>query len=234
MQQRIQKILAASGAASRRKAEVWIAEGRVQVNGVTAKLGDTADERIDTITVDGIALDRKPAKLYLMLHKPRGYITTLSDDKGRRTILELLSDCPERVYPVGRLDQYSEGLLLLTNDGELANRLMHPSAEVDKTYLVWVDHYSPAALEKLRRPIVLDGRPIAPPDVRLLWSREDAAQICITIHEGRNRQIRRMCEAAGMHANRLKRIREGKLELGDLRPGCWRYLTDEELSVLQK
>ena len=234
MQQRIQKIIAARGLTSRRKAEQWLQEGRVQVNGVTARLGDTADDAADCIAVDGVPLGREPQRRYLMLHKPRGYITTLADDRGRKTVQELVADLPERVYPVGRLDQYSEGLLLLTNDGELAQHLTHPSAEVPKTYLVWVTEFTEAKLRKLAQPLVLDGREIAKPDLRLLWQRDGAAQIAITIHEGRNRQIRRMCEAAGLHANRLKRIREGSLELGDLKPGTWRFLTEEEVRRLKR
>lgn len=234
MQQRIQKIIAARGFASRRKAEELIQQGRVQVNGISVSLGDTADDETDIISIDGKILSVEPPKIYLMLNKPRGYITTMSDDRGRQTVQELVSDCPERVYPVGRLDQYSEGLLLMTNDGELANRLMHPSSEIAKTYLVWVSGYTPSAYEKLSRPIELDGRRIAKPQLQLIWQREDTAQIRITIHEGRNRQIRRMCEAAGMHANRLKRIREGSLRLGDLQPGAWRYLDDAEIANLRK
>ena len=233
MQQRIQKIIAARGLASRRKAEEMILQGRVQVNGVIAMLGDTADEQNDVISVDGKPLQHEPQKIYLMLHKPRGYITTMSDDRGRQTVQELVADCPERVYPVGRLDQYSEGLLLMTNDGELANCLMHPSSEISKTYLVWVSHFDREAFERLAIPIELDGRRIAKPQLKLIWQREDKAQIRITIHEGRNRQIRRMCEAAGMHANRLKRIKEGSLELGDLQPGTWRYLTEDEQNKLK-
>ena len=232
MQQRIQKIIAARGVASRRKAEEMILQGRVWVNGNTAHLGDTADDVEDVIYIDGKPLRREPEKVYLLLNKPRGYITTMSDERGRPTVQELVRDCPERVYPVGRLDQYSEGLLLMTNDGDLANRLMHPSSETSKTYLVWVSHYTPEAFEKLALPIVLDSRSIAKPQLKLIWQRDDTAQLCITIHEGRNRQIRRMCDAAGMHANRLKRIREGTLELGDLQPGTWRYLTETEIQNL--
>lgn len=234
MQQRIQKIIAARGIASRRKAEEMILQGRVWVNGNTAHLGDTADDAEDMIYVDGKPLRKEPEKVYVMLHKPRGYVTTMSDERGRPAVHDLVQDCPERVYPVGRLDQYSEGLLLMTNDGELANRLMHPSSQTAKTYLVWVSQFTEEAYQKLALPIVLDGKPISKPQLKLIWHRDDTAQIRITIHEGRNRQIRRMCETAGMHANRLKRIREGSLELGDLQAGSWRYLTQTEIESLQK
>ena len=169
MQERLQKLIAGRGLASRRQAEQWIASGRVLVNGAPARLGDTADPVRDTITVDGAPLAAAPAPVYVMLHKPRGYVTTLRDERGRKTVQDLLHDCPVRVHPVGRLDQYSEGLLLLTNDGALTQRLTHPSHQVDKTYLVWVTGFSLGALEALARPIVLDGRKIAKPAVRCLW-----------------------------------------------------------------
>ena len=234
MLQRLQKMIAASGLTSRRKAEQLLVEGRVQVNGRTAALGDLADETRDQILVDGQPLQSRPRACYVMLHKPRGYVTTLSDERGRKTVQDLLADYPERVYPVGRLDQYSEGLLLLTNDGDLAQRLMHPSAQISKTYLVWVSGCSAEALEKIKRRIEIDGRKIAKPDVCCLWQRDGSAQLQITIHEGRNRQIRRMCQAAGMHANRLKRIREGSLELGSLPVGAWRELTETEVKQLKQ
>ena len=153
MEERLQKILSRHGVASRRKAEELIAARRVRVNGNTAQLGDTADEQTDVIEVDGVRLKRAaPEHLYMMLNKPRGYVTTLSDEKGRRTVADLVADLPERVYPVGRLDLNSEGLLLLTNDGELANRLMHPKREIEKVYLLWVSHYAPGAERSLAEP----------------------------------------------------------------------------------
>lgn len=232
MEERIQKLLSAAGIASRRKAEEMIKEGRIRVNGNTAKLGDTADRRQDVIEVDGVRLPKPPQKRYLLLHKPRGFVTTMSDEQGRRTVAELVADCGDRVYPVGRLDLNSEGLLLMTNDGELANRMMHPSHEVTKTYLVHVTGYRDGADELLRRPIELDGRPIRVPKVRLLRNQNGVAALEVTIHEGRNRQVRRMCEAAELKVTRLRRIAEGPLKLGDLQAGKWRELTEEELRML--
>lgn len=232
MEERLQKLLSAAGVASRRKAEELIREGRVRVNGNTAKLGDVADRREDVIEVDGKVLPKPRTKRYLLLYKPRGYVTTLSDEQGRKTVAELVADCGERVYPVGRLDLGSEGLLLMTNDGELANRMMHPRHEVDKTYIAYVTGYRDGADDLLRRPIELDGRPIREPKVRLISRKGDVAVLEVVIHEGRNRQVRRMCEAAELKVTRLKRVAEGCLRLGDLAPGKWRELTDEELDQL--
>ena len=226
--ERLQKILSARGVASRRAAEEMIQSGRVTVNGQVATLGQSADPAVDEILVDGMPLPSPKSCVYIMLHKPRGYVTTLSDEKGRRTVADLVSDCGERVYPVGRLDMDSEGLLLLTNDGEFAERLMHPKHQVDKTYLTWVEGYTPELLERLRQPIVLDGYRIHAPKVRVI----KPGLLEITIHEGRNRQVRRMCDRAGMAVTRLKRVQEGKLQLGDLPLGKWRYLTKEEVDAL--
>ncbi|MBQ1282135.1 MAG: rRNA pseudouridine synthase [Oscillospiraceae bacterium] len=232
MEERLQKILSAMGIASRRRAEEMIRDGRVRVNGNTAHIGDTADLDEDVIEVDGKVLRKEPPKRYLMLHKPRGYVTTLSDEQGRKTVAELVADCGVRVYPVGRLDLGSEGLLLMTNDGALANRMMHPKHEVAKAYIAWVTGYHEGAVQKLSRRIELDGRVIAQPEVRLISQKGDLATFEITIHEGRNRQVRRMCEAADLHVTRLRRIAEGPLKLGDLKVGTWRDLTDAELSQL--
>ena len=232
MNERLQKIISARGLASRRKAEEWITAGRISVNGVTAKLGDTADVELDEILLDGKPLPSVQEHVYIMLHKPRGYVTTLSDEKGRENVAQLVADCGARVYPVGRLDMDSEGLLLLTNDGEFANRLMHPSAEVNKTYEVTVKGYHEAALALLGRPIELDGYRIRRPQVKLLRADGDRAKLLVTIHEGRNRQVRRMCDAAGMTVLRLRRISEGKLHLGSLPLGKWRYLTEREIAEL--
>ena len=234
MQERLQKLIAGRGLASRRQAEQWIASGRVLVNGAPARLGDTADPVRDTITVDGAPLAAAPVPVYVMLHKPRGYVTTLRDERGRKTVQDLLHDCPVRVHPVGRLDQYSEGLLLLTNDGALTQRLTHPSHQVDKTYLVWVSGYIAGKEQSLSQPIEIDGRKTSPAAVQLLHKAGTTALFRVTIHEGRNRQIRRMCQAAQLHANRLKRIREGALALGDLPVGAWRYLPAEEAEKLKK
>lgn len=234
MQTRLQKILSQRGVASRRAAEELIQAGRVCVNGTAARLGDSADPDTDEITVDGKPLPQQARVVYLMLHKPRGFVTTLSDEKGRRTAAELVADCGCRVYPVGRLDMDSEGLLLFTNDGEAANGLMHPSFTVEKEYLVTVRGFSPERLALLKRPITLDGYTIAPPDVKLQKAQGDKAQISVIIHEGRNRQVRRMCEAAGMQVNRLKRVREGNLFLGNLPAGVWRYLNQSEIEEIEK
>ena len=231
MEQRLQKVLSACGVASRRQAEQMILDGRVRVNGSTASLGDKADDG-DIIEVDGRVLDRKTNHIYIMLHKPRGYVTTLRDEQGRRDVTQLLTGCLERVYPVGRLDLNSEGLLLLTNDGALANRLMHPSGQVEKVYLCWVTGYIPGAEERLREPMELDGCRLLPARVALRRSEGGQALLEIGIREGKNRQIRRMCDRAGLHVTRLKRIAEGALRLGDLPVGQWRYLTDEERRAL--
>lgn len=233
MAERLQKIISARGLASRRQAETWITEGRVQLNGQVAKLGDTAQEG-DDIRVDGVPLPAREGHVYIMLNKPRGFVTTLSDEKGRKNAAQLVADCGTRVYPVGRLDMDSEGLLLFTNDGAFANEMMHPRHQVAKTYLVWVTGYTPGGETRLARPIELDGRQIGKPTVRLLKAEGETAQLTVTIREGRNRQVRRMCQAAGMHCTRLRRIREGNLNLGELPLGTWRYLTEEEVAVLKK
>lgn len=233
MKERIQKIIAAHGLCSRRKAEEWLVEGRVRVNGAVAVLGDTADAQTDEIVVDGKPLPRQEAPVYLMLHKPRGYVTTLSDERGRKTVTELV-DCGCRVYPVGRLDYLSEGLLLLTNDGQLAHSLMHPRGEIAKIYEVTVRGNLVGAEERLSRPIVLDGYTIRKPLVRKLRESGDKTTFEVTIFEGRNRQIRRMCEAAGLTVHRLCRVGEGSLSLGKLPVGTWRHLTQEEVSALRK
>jgi len=233
MTERLQKILSARGVASRRAAEELIKAGRVSINGRTASLGESADPDVDEILLDGRPLPSQQQYVYIMLHKPRGYVTTLSDEKGRQNVLELVSGCGLRVYPVGRLDMDSEGLLLLTNDGEFANAMMHPKHQVNKTYEVWVSGYHEGAPALLSRPITLDGYQIRRPDVKLLWKDGIKAKFSVTIHEGRNRQIRRMCEAAGMRVNRLRRISEGSLRLGELPLGKWRYLTETEIAGLK-
>ena len=232
MEQRLQKILSNYGVASRRKAEQMILDRRVRVNGNTASLGDAADDEEDVIEVDGVRLKRQPARVVLMLNKPRGYVCTLSDEKGRKNVAELVSGCGARVYPVGRLDLNSEGLLLLTNDGELANRLTHPKKEVDKVYLVWLSQYIPGCEDSIASPIEIDGRPTSPAKVEKLRQEGETALLRITIHEGRNRQIRRLCERANVTVTRLRRVAEGSLQLGDLKPGQWRVLTEEEIAGL--
>ena len=233
MKERLQKILSGRGVASRRRAEELITAGMVTVNGAVAALGDCADPDVDEILVGGKSLPGKTEYVYILLNKPRGYVTTLSDEKGRPNAAQLVEDCGVRVYPVGRLDMDSEGLLLFTNDGDFANTLMHPKHEVKKTYDVWVRGYVPGAEVRLSRPITLDGYTIRKPVVKLLRSEGDKARFQVTIHEGRNRQVRRMCQAAGMTVSRLRRIREGSLRLGDLPLGKWRYLTEEEIQSLK-
>lgn len=233
MTERLQKLLAAAGLCSRRTAEEWIAAGRVSVNGRTASVGDRADPETDEIRVDGRPLRSAADHVYLMLHKPRGYVTTLSDERGRRTAAELVADCGVRVYPVGRLDRDSEGLLLFTNDGALTHALLHPRHRVDKTYLVTVRGAQSGSAARLAAVGSLDGEPIAPAQVRELWRREDAAEYRVVIHQGKKRQIRRMCAAVGLTVTRLRRVAEGGVLLGDLPPGKWRYLTETELESIK-
>lgn len=232
---RIQKILADAGVGSRRYAEELIAAGRVSCNGKVCTLGQSADTEKDAILLDGKPIPSGAERVYIMLNKPRGYVTTLSDERGRKNVAELVRDCGCRVYPVGRLDMDSEGLLLLTNDGDFANAVMHPSREVSKTYRVTVRNYSEEGLRKLSRPITLDGYKIRPPQVRLLQNCGDAvAELEVVIHEGRNRQVRRMCAYCGMKVEKLVRIAEGNLQLGTLPCGKWRHLSEEERRQFQK
>lgn len=228
MEERLQKILSARGVASRRAAEAYLEAGRITVNGHPAKVGDRADPERDEIRVDGRPLPSLDRRTYVMLNKPRGYVTTLSDEKGRRTVAQLVEGCGARVWPVGRLDLDSEGLLILTDDGILTQNLLHPSHEVEKEYHVWVEGDVVAALPVLRGPLSLDGVPLHPAGVEVLGPE----QLSVTIHEGRNRQVRRMCAAAGLKVRRLRRVREGSLTLGNLKVGCWRHLTEDELSQL--
>lgn len=233
MTERLQKILSSRGVASRRASEEILLAGRVTVNGRIARLGEKADPETDEILLDGKPLPEVPENVYIMLHKPRGYVTTLSDEKGRQNAAELVKECGLRVYPVGRLDMDSEGLLLFTNDGDFANALMHPKKEVEKTYEVWVQGYHDGLPALLGRPIELDGYQIKPPKVSLIRADGSKGKLVIVIHEGRNRQIRRMCEAAGAKVTRLRRIAEGSVKLGDLPLGKWRYLTETEIAELK-
>lgn len=234
MKERLQKILSARGIASRRKAEEMIEKGLVTVNGAAAHLGDCADPETDRIEVEGKEIPSPRSPKYILLNKPRGYVTTLSDEKGRPNAAQLVADCGRRVYPVGRLDMDSEGLLLFTDDGEFANRLMHPKQEIEKVYEVWVDGCTEEGLEQLKKPVELDGYRIRQPKVSVLRSNGRKAALQITIHEGRNRQIRRMCQIAGMQVNRLRRVQEGSLQLGNLKSGTWRELTAQEVELLKK
>ncbi len=233
MEQRLQKALSGLGVASRRTAEQMILDGRVTVNGAVAQLGAKVTET-DVLAVDGQVLTAQPETVYLLLNKPRGYVTTLKDEENRPNVADLVVDCGVRVYPVGRLDLNSEGLLLLTNDGAVANRLMHPSGNVGKTYCAWVQNFDQKTMEILQSPMELDGYVLRPVQVRCAWHREDGGALLeMTIFEGRNRQIRRMCVQAGLRVTRLKRISEGKLQLGTLGVGQWRYLTDGEIAYLK-
>lgn len=234
MKQRLQKIISSAGLASRRKAEELLAAGEVTVNGTVAALGESADPDTDLICVSGRPLTRPEKKTYIMLNKPRGYVTTLKDEKNRRCVSELVRDAGVRLYPVGRLDMYSEGLLIMTDDGDFANKLMHPSHRTDKVYHAWISgKCGDDALLTLSSALVIDGYKISPAEVSVLSRSENETKLSITIHEGRNRQIRKMCAASGLKLVRLKRVAEGKLLLGDLKPACWRYLEPDELQEIQ-
>ena len=209
-----------------------ISDGRVQVNGAPALLGQKADPQLDEICLDGKRIRLCGDKVYIMLNKPRGYVTTMKDERGRKTVADLV-DLPTRVYPVGRLDMDSEGLLIMTNDGDLTAKLLHPSHEVEKTYLVRVKNYTPAAGEAMGRPMLIDGYRIRPAGVEMIGTEGPLARLRVTIHEGRNRQIRKMAQNCGMEVIRLKRIEEGGLKLGNLGSGTWRYLTEDEVRKLR-
>lgn len=233
MKERLQKLISASGLCSRRAAEKLIAEGRVRVNGLVSSIGESADIDADIITVDGKALSAVGEHTYLMLNKPRGFVTTLSDERGRRTVAELVSDCGRRVYPVGRLDLDSEGLLLMTDDGEFANAMMHPRYEIEKTYETLVSGDSEAGLSILRSALDIDGYIIKPARVEVLGEEGNKTLLSVTIHEGRNRQVRKMCEKAGLRVHRLRRTKEGPLRLGSLPLGKWRKLDENEMNELK-
>ena len=233
MRERLQKLIARAGVCSRRSAELLLTAGRVTVNGVAAHLGDKADAETDVIAIDGTAIAFAEPSVYLMLNKPRGYVTTLRDELGRATAAELVADCGTRVFPVGRLDKESEGLLLFTNDGALMQAMTHPSHQVDKTYEVTVTGQLEGAEDRLSAVTELDGEPIVPAQVEIMERREGQALLRVTIHQGKNRQIRRMCAQVGMQVTRLRRVSEDALTLGDLKPGQWRYLTDAEVAALK-
>lgn len=234
MEERLQKIIAASGLMSRRAAEELIAAGKVHVNGTVAALGDKADAARDRITVNGKSLAPPEEKVYIMLNKPRGYVTTLSDEKGRRTVAELVSELGLRLYPVGRLDMNSEGLLIMTNDGELADRLMHPRGGAEKCYRTTVSGENiPAAAEKLKESMLVDGYRTRGARVEIERLTDAGGVLLITIGEGRNRQVRKMCEQVGLRVTRLCRISEGGLKLGELKSGQWRELTRAEIARLK-
>ena len=232
---RIQKMIADSGYCSRRKAEELISNGRVKLNGRPIKLGDKCTYK-DLTTIDGerIYLSRKKNFIYLMMNKPRGYVTTVSDELERKCVMDLLEGLEERVYPVGRLDRNSEGLLLFTNDGEFANSIMHPSRHISKTYRVTVrPGVNDDQLVALADGVEIDGRKTLPASVIVKDKQEGRVVLLITIKEGRNRQIRKMCEAVGLEVARLRRISVGPLKLGMLKPGSVRELTAEELRAIR-
>ena len=234
MEERLQKIIAASGLASRRAAEELISAGKVRVNGAVAALGDKADAAKDRITVEGRALPPQEEKVYIMLNKPKGYVTTLNDEKGRRTVAELVKDIGLRLFPVGRLDMYSEGLLIMTNDGTFADRLMHPRGGVEKCYRTTVTgSVSLSVIERLREPMMIDGYRTNGAGVEPEKLTERGGVLLVTICEGRNRQVRKMCEQAGLKVTRLQRISEGGVRLGDLKTGEWRPLTRAEIDRLE-
>lgn len=232
---RLQKYMADCGVASRRKAEEMIAAGRVKVNGLTASVGDKINPKKDVVSVNGKKLVKDKHYIYLMLNKPRGFVTTMSDEMDRKCVAQLVADVGKRVYPVGRLDRDSEGLLLFTNDGEFANALTHPSRHIAKVYRVSV---KPAITEEqiniLTSSLMIDGKKTMPADVRILNKEEDRSSLEITLFEGRNRQIRRLCEEAGLETVRLKRMSIGQLRLGSLKVGEYRYLTNDEVSLLKR
>ena len=234
---RLQKYMAMCGVAARRKCEEIIGAGRVSVNGqIITEMGTQVEEG-DEVRVDGVLIRPEEEKRYVLYHKPAGEVTTVSDEKGRETVMDRFRDFPVRLYPVGRLDYDSEGLLLLTNDGELAQRLTHPSCEVDKVYLARVTgNPSNEAIDRLRRGVYMEGdqRKTYPAEVRVVRDESLFSDIVVTIHEGRNRQVRRMFDAVGHKVLLLRRIRFGCVELGSLRRGEWRELTQEEIDALHK
>ncbi|WP_101908821.1 pseudouridine synthase [Marasmitruncus massiliensis] len=233
---RIQKVLSDNGILSRRKAEDAIRAGRITINGRPAVLGNPVNPARDVIAIDGVnvVLQKKKKNCYLMLHKPRGFVTTTSDELGRRCVTDLVKDAPCKVYPVGRLDRNSEGLLLLTNDGDFANLVMHPSSHISKTYRVTVrPDITDEQAAQMGAGIMLDGKMTLPATVLVLEKQEGRVVLQITISEGRNRQVRRMCEAVGLEVARLKRVSIGPLKLGMLPPGEWRELKPSELIAMR-
>lgn len=232
---RLQKHMADCGVASRRKSEELIAAGKVKVNGKVAAIGDKIDPKKDTISVNGRKLVKETNYVYIMLNKPRGYVTTMSDEMDRKCVAELVADIGKRIYPIGRLDRDSEGLLLFTNDGEFANAMTHPSRHISKTYRVSV---KPAITDEqitiLTSSMMINGRKTLPADVRIINKEDDKSSLEIILYEGRNRQIRRLCEEAGLETARLKRLAIGQLNLGHLKVGEYRHLTHDEVSLLKR
>lgn len=230
---RLQKYMSENGIASRRKSEEMIEAGKVKVNGRVATLGDKVDPVRDKIVVSGKRVVRNKTKMYIMLHKPRGFVTTMSDELGRKCVSELVEDAGVRLFPVGRLDRNSEGLLLMTNDGEFSNMLTHPSRHVSKVYRVTVrEKVTEEQLTKLTEGIMLDGTKTLPCDIHIIDKGENRTVLNVVLHEGRNRQIRRMCEAVGLTVIRLKRTEIAGVRLGMLPQGKWRELNEKEMQHL--
>ena len=230
---RLQKYLSMCAVASRRKAEELIAQGKVKVNGKVAQIGDKISPKHDTVTVSGRKIVGSRKHYYIMLHKPRGYITTMDDEMGRKCVADLVRDVGARVYPVGRLDKDSEGLLLMTNDGEFANHMTHPSKHIPKTYRVTVrPDVTEDMLTAFATGMEIDGRITAPADAHIIEKQDNRVVMEIVLYEGRNRQIRKMCESLGLEVARLKRTSMGSLKLGMLPPGKWRELKEDEVHKL--
>ncbi len=234
---RISKYFTDCGVLSRRAADAAVEAGEVKVNGIPAVVGQKVTPGVDEVVWKGrrVTLPTTAQKLTVMLNKPRGYLTTMSDDKGRHTVAELVANAGVRLYPIGRLDMDSDGLLLLTNDGELANKLSHPSHEVEKVYLAYVNgHVTTEQMEGMRQPIEIDGRMTSPARVRKAGASDIETALEFTIHDGRNRQVRRLCEREGLHVRKLTRVAEGSLLLGNLDEGHWRRLTEKEIRKLKE
>lgn len=232
---RLQKYMADCGVASRRKSEELIAAGKVKVNGMVASVGDKIDPKNDTISVNGRKITQDKNYVYIMLHKPRGYVTTMSDEMDRKCVAELVKDVGKRIYPIGRLDRDSEGLLLFTNDGEFANAMTHPSRHIAKTYRVSVKPgITDEQLTVLTSSMMINGKKTLPADVRIINKETEKTTLEIILYEGKNRQIRRLCEEAGLETARLKRLAVGQLKLGGLKVGEYRHLTHEEVSLLKR
>lgn len=230
---RLQKFLAESGVASRRKSEELIEQGKVKVNGRVAMIGDKIDPKKDSVTVSGKKIVKTKTFTYIVLHKPRGFITTMSDEMDRKCVAELIKDVPGRVYPVGRLDRDSEGMLLFTNDGAFANAMTHPTKHVPKTYRVTVrPSITEDQITALTQGVIIDDRKTAPAEVHVVTKEEGRVVLEIILYEGRNRQIRKMCEEVGLEVARLKRTAIGSIKLGMLKQGAWRELTDDEVRKL--
>lgn len=232
---RLQKFLALSGVASRRGAEELIKEGRVGVNGkIITEMGTSVDEEKDRVTLNGKNVKIETKKRYIILNKPKGYITTAKDNFDRKTVMELVSDIPERIYPVGRLDYDTEGLLLMTNDGDFANAIAHPKKSIEKVYLVRIKgEFNEEKAEKLRSGVVIDKRKTAPAKVKILSSGENFTDVRIVIHEGRNRQVKKMFASVGCFVTALKRTAVGKFTIGNITPGTYREFTKAETALIK-